>query len=333
MNVDNLYLSCLKMLNDKYNITKYDKNKFINIYNNTYKDNNQNPSEPTNDINKIILIKIKDEIEYNSLNTNESNNNPDEQKLDIESKLKEINLIRDNMNLLSTSITETDESFLFNNNNNNNNNTPISSIQITNNNDLISLNKFRTFIINTNNNNFKITPNIDLNSSVIFPCCICLPVDIKNKTPYLLLSINDGNKSINYTYTPDKCLNNWDIWKPITDNYININLNSNHWNLSLIDYNQSLIDFSCYYSSVIDVLEDNQNKTFSLNITNNHYFNNNNKIKIIKEDGNSIDSIILNKKDDRIIIKKNNLYLNDFINATVFNYNNKCSILFKYYNK
>ena len=368
MDLEQLYLSCLKMVNDKYKMTNYPKDKFSEIFNNTYKENNRNVSNPTNEINKQILIKIRNEIEDNFNNypndnhydNNNDNNNDnrndnhndnhnliDNQKINIEAKLKEIEDVRASMNLLSSTATdETQEQLLeegnyFGNNNNNNNESKsnhqqpsLNSIQITNNNPT-SFNKFRTFIINTSNNNIRISPTIDISSSIIYPCCLCIPTDIKNRTPYLLLSINDGTKVINYTYLPNKCFDSWDIWTPATDNYININLNTNNWNISLLDFNGTLIDFSCYYYPIIDVLENTSNNSFSIRIDENH--NNNfyphNKIKIIKEDGSYIDNSVIGNNNNRIIIKKNNLHLNDFINSTIYNYNNKCSLLFKYYSK
>ena len=351
MDIDTLYISCLKMLNDKFNIKEYSKEKFINIYNITYKENNKNPLTPINDINKLILIKIKNNVEeeinkkeiinYEKIeqdnNNNNNNNNKiiEDNKFDIENKLKEFENIRANMNLITSSIDIKD------NINEEDTNlekiiSPIKSIQI-NNQDLSINNKYKTFIINTNKNNFKITINVNILQNNIYPCYLNLPYDIKYKTPYIILSINDNNdKIVNYTFIPKYNNNIWDIWKPITDNYININLNTNNWNINLIDNLNNILDFSNYYSNIKDVLENTSNNTFSLSIDNENNFNINNKIKIIKENGIIIDNIFIidkNKDNNRIVIKKNNLNLNDFINSKIYNYNNQISLLFKYYSK
>lgn len=338
MNSDSLYLAALKMLNDKYQITDYPKDKFISIYNQTYKENDKNPLNPTNDINKIILFKIKDDIK---------NETPEKKEIIIDDKLKEIESIRASMNLLSSSSLNTNP-FDINGINGTTEDTidgiidktkTIPNIQITNQNPTIN-NNFKTFIINTNKNNFKITLNIDIKTNLIYPCFICIPNDIKKLTPYILLSISDGVKIINYTYICHSINNGyWDIWKPITDNYIEINLNNNNWTISFIDFKANPIDLSHYYHNVIDVLEDNLNKTFSLNIDINNNDNLNrkyDKIKIIKEDGSVYDSSIVGfngNDNNRIIIKKNKLNMNDFVNSTIYNYKNQISLLFKYHSK
>lgn len=352
MNSDSLYLAALKMLNDKYQITDYSKDKFINIYNQTYKENDKNPLNPSNDINKIILFKIKDDIENEIKIKNET---PQEKEIIIDDKLKEIESIRASMNLLSSSTLNPNDINGSINGINGINGTiddsidgiidktkTIPNIQINNQSPTIN-NNFKTFIINTNKNNFKITPNIDIKNNLIYPCCISVPNDIKKLTPYILLSIFDGVKTINYTYICHFINNgSWDIWKPITDNYSEINLNNNNWNISFIDFRANHIDLSHYYHSIIDVLEDSSNKTFSLNIDDGNGNVNGNvngnydiydKIKIIKEDGNVYDSSIVGFNNNRIIIKKNKLNMNDFVNSTIYNYKNQISLLFKYQSK
>jgi len=350
MNKEQLYTAALKMLNDKYKINEYSKEKFNDIYYNTYKENNLSSLNPNNDINKIILFKIKEDYQSNEIkeikNEKEDEYKTNEEKeVIIENKLKELENIRANMNLLSVAslnnFDDNTENSNFINDNENKITNHIPNIQINNQNPTI-LNNFKTFIINTNKNNIKVSPTIDINSNYIYPCCISLPYDIKKITPFIILSINDSIKTINYTYICHLINNShWDIWKPITDNYSPINLNNNNWNISIIDFRGNIIDLSHYYYNIIDVLENNINKSFSINIDNNNNNNNfdiNDKIKIIKEDGSFIDNIILNKIKDndnniRLIIKKNNLNLSDFINSSIYNYNSQLSLLFKYHSK
>lgn len=354
MNSDSLYLAALKMLNDKYQITDYSKDKFIDIYNQTYKDNNKNPLNPTNDINKIILFKIKDDIENEIKTKNDKN---EEKEIIIDDKLKEIESIRASMNLLSSSTLNVNANLNPNPNDINgsingingiNNSIDdidningvidktknIPNIQITNQSPTIN-NNFKTFIINTNKNNFKINPNVDIKNNFIYPCCICVPKDIKKITPYILLSISDGVKTINYTYICHLINDgSWDIWKPVTDNYNEINLNNNNWTISFIDFRGNIIDLSHYYHTIIDVLENPTDKTFSLNIEN---FNDNydiyDKIKIINNDGTIFESSIVGFNDNRIIIKKNKLLINNFFDSVIYNYKNQLSLLFKYHSK
>ena len=112
-------------------------------------------------------------------------------------------------------------------------------------------------------------------------------------------------------------------------------LNNNNWIISLIDYLNNPIDMNEYQTIINDVLI--INNTFSLNINKPYLFSINDKIKIIKNDGYINDNIIIdiNEKNDnkRIIINKNDLTLNDFINGRIINYKHNISITFKYHIK
>lgn len=327
MNCENLYVACLKMLNDKYSINEYSKETFISVFNNIYKENNT--TTPTNEINKLVLIKIKNDIEH----LHQKPIEPPQPPANLENKLKEFENIRTSMNVISSSIglqdPITDE---INVNNHNNHNNPINTIQI-NNQEPTLINKYKSFIINTHKNYLKINPTIDIKNNVIYPCCLCIPAEIKNKSPYIILSINDNIKNVNYTYIPTICNSTWDIWKPITDNYTDIHLTNNNWTISIIDNFNNLLDLSYFSLVIIDVLE-NSNNSFSLNIENPHYFNIGDKVKIIKENGSFIDTTVVINNNSRIIIQKNNqLSIDNFINAKIYNYKHQLSLLFKYYAK
>jgi hypothetical protein len=308
MDFEELYKTSLKMINDKFGINQYSKEDFLSIYKNFYQEN----QTPTNELNKEVLKKI-----------NQIFSQP--VKTDIDSRVKELENTRKNIDKL-TSLSS--------------HNQPISStivkddikipqIQITNEEKHIT---YKTFIINTIKNNFKITPSIDIKSNSIYPCCLCLPSNIKNETPYIILSINDGNKNNNYTYIPT-FQNKWDIWKPITENYNEINLNNNKWIINIYDYLNNVIDFDEYYSTIFNVIYDKNEEMFFLKIDNIHLFNKNDRIKIIMKDGSSRDNKIANIKNEKIVIYPNNLEYKDFIDAKLFNYNYQFSLLFKYYIK
>lgn len=308
MDFEELYKTSLKMINDKFGINQYLKEDFLIIYKTFYQEN----QTPTNELNKEVLKKI-----------NKIFSQP--VKNDIDSRVKELENVRNNIDKL-TSLSS--------------HNQPISStiakedikipqIQITNEEKIMS---YKTFIINTTKNNFKITPSIDIKLNAIYPCCLCLPSNIKNETPYIILSINDGIKNINYTYIP-AFQNKWDIWKPITKNYNELNLNNNKWIINIYDYLNNLIDFNEYYSTIFNVIYDKNEEMFFLKIDNIHLFNKNDRIKLILKDGSSKDNKIANIKNDKIIIYPENLEYKDFIDAKLFNYNYQFSLLFKYYIK
>lgn len=306
MDIEELYKTSLKMINDKFNINKYSKEDFLILYKTFYKDN----QIPTNEINKEVLRKI-----------NQIFSQPI--KTDIEDRVKELEDIRNNINKLSSiTISQPISSNI-------KEDIKIPQIQIMNEDKQVT---YKTFIINTIKNNFKITLSIDIKNNYIFPCCLCIPTNIKNETPYIILSINDGLKNNNYTYIPT-IMNKWDIWKPITDNYNEINLNNNKWTIIIYDYLNNIIDFDEYYSIIYNVIYDKNEEMYILKIDNISLFKKNDRIKIIMKDGSSKDNKIADIKNDKIIIYPENLEYNDFIDAKLFNYNNQYSLLFKYYPK
>ena len=310
MDCNDLYNACLKMLDDKYNIKSFSKDTFMNIYNDIYKDD---LNKPNNNSNKLVLIEVKKKIE----DTKETS--------DLELRMKEIEKMRSAIvNLKPASVdTDIDTSEI--------NLKQQAPIQISNYNQIIS-HKFKTFIINSFKNNFKVNPNININTYTIYPCCISVPIEIKNKTPYIILVINDGIKSNNYIYNPIPLINaTWDIWKPITKDYMEISLNNNNWNISLLDYNYIPIDLNEFLFVINDVLEDTN--YYSLNINKINNFNINDKIKIIKENGENIENKIIDIINNRLLIYKLNLNINDFINGKIINFKHHISLTFKYHLK
>ncbi len=309
MDCNELYSACLKMLDDKYNIKSFSKETFMSIYNDIYKDN----IKPNNNSNKLVLVEVKKKVE-------EKKDFPD-----LELQIKEIEKMRSAIiNLKPANVeNELDTSEI-----NIKQQTPI---QISNYNQVVSQ-KFKTFIINSFKNNFKVNPNININTYNIYPCCISIPIEIKNKTPYIILVINDGTKSNNYIYNPIPIVNaTWDIWKPITKDYIEISLNNNNWNISLLDFNYNPIELNDFLVIINDILE--ETNYFSLNVSKINYFEINDKIKIIKENGETIENRIIEITNNRLLINKSNLNINDFINAKIINFRHIISFTFKYYLK
>ena len=311
MDFDELYKATLKMLGDKFGITTYSKENFQMIYKSFYEEN----QKPTNEINKQILIKIKGDFDLNEDN--------------IDSRVKELEKIRNNIDKLSV-LNENKEFKEFTTSTSNKEDVIIPQIQITNQDK--NINNFKTFIINTSRNNFKINSTIDLKTNIIYPCCLCLPSIIKKQTPYVILSINDGTRNNNYTYIPIND-NKWDIWRPVIENYNDINLNNNKWTIIIYDFLNNQIDFSEYYSTIFNVIYNNNEDFYSIKIDKIYNFNINDKIKIILKDGKTIDNRIINMYKENLIINTNNLTYEDFIDAKVFNYNYQLSLVFKYLSK
>lgn len=315
-----LYQSSLKMLNDKYKLSEFPKETFMEIYMNIY--NEHKTTTPNNDLNKLVLIEIRNKIERDL----KERDLKEKENEDLELKIKEAEAIRASIAKMTPIIPEeTHTTSII---------PPQQTINVSNYQQTMMTPKCKTFIVNTTKNNFKIKSMIDIKSHSIYPCYICIPADIKYKTPYLILSINDGIKQINYTYIPEtnyhhQC--NWDNWKLITDNYLDISLGSNQWTINFIDYLGNPFDMNEYQTIVNDVLMVNNNYTLSIDKP--QFFNKNDKIKIIKNNGYISDNNIINIDNNVITIHKNNLELDDFIDSKIINYKHNFSITFTYYIK
>jgi len=289
--MNKLYEISLKMLNDKHKISNYPYEKFETIYNKVFADKNEFNE---NDLNKQVLKKINED--YIS----------SKQEPDINLVVKDYISKRENSKIIPYA------SELINNKN------TINYINVDNN------STGRSFIINTFKNNVNFTKQI-LNK--IYPSYLCIPSSIKNYTPYIVLSINED---INYTFVPSKISNVWDIWKPVNDKYINIELNSSNWSISLFDHSNTLIDLQSFYIDILNIVDNNSYYELKLN---HNSFNSNEKIKIFSKSGSTFDSIVLNKNNDIIVIQKNNIKLEQLFNAKICSYKYQISIIFKTFPK
>ncbi len=304
------------MIKDKYHIHSFSIDTFNSIYQQFY----HNDIQPNNNINKQILKNI-DELVKNQLS---SSSVPKEEKTIttdiINEKLLEVRNMRASMitnsnGNIKTNINNTESQFKgdtayyegyniynhFNNNNNNNNN-----------------NNGKSFIINCIKNTIYINNKINN----IYPAYLCIPSIIKNNTPYIILSIND---EISYTFIPMVINDVWDIWKPVNDNYVGINSKS-VLNISICDFTNCLIDFSDFYSEILEIGETGK----GYHIKTNGIFQIKDKIKIITKTNHQFDSQIIHMNNNIITIKKNNIKKDDFMNSKIFNCKYQFSLIFKY---
>lgn len=337
--MDKLYNISLKMLKDKHNLDEYPRDKFNIIYYQIFNNKTNNNLE-TNDLNKLVLKKINESILSNNKKDDIRNDDEDDNK--IEAKINELRNIRNNMNLntINTNTNANVNTNFLNNNDsqididekfneiqeirNNMINTTNTNINTTTINNNI---KYKTFIINSIKNNF--TTNI--NKTNIYPLFLCLPSFIKKLSPYIILSITDNyNNIINYTFIYNKNSIYWDIWKPVIKAYNKIILENTNWNIKLFDFNNNLISLNDYYSTTIEILENNN--YFNVKIDKIHLFNLNDKIKIIFNNNHCCDNIIndIDIENETIQINKNNINIQEFINSKIFNYNYQLSLIFKY---
>lgn len=307
--MNKLYEISMKMLKDKHNTDIYPKEKFEYIYSQIFNSSNNNVN--INDLNKQVLKKINEDYISSNIQI----------KPNVNLIIKEYISHRDKPNLNINNANIIPYPDLTNTTAINNN---YKYINIDNNNNH-SYNG-RSFIINTFKNNFNINKQI---LSKIYPAYLCIPTSIKNITPYIIIAINENSNDNNMTYTfiPNKICNVWDIWKPVNDKYINIELSSSNWTISLYDYANNLIDLQMFYIDVLDVID--INNYYELKINQFHSLTINEKIKIFSNNGIIYDAAIINIRNDIIIIQKNNIKLEHIINSKICSFKYQLSIIFK----
>lgn len=307
----------MKMLKDKYDVDIYPKEKFEYIYYQVFNSSNINPNVNINNLNKQVLKNINDDYISNSNIITNTNINTDS-NIDIKLLIKDYISKRDNENNIQYKNTINPNPPINNNFN--------KYIKIDNN----QSSNGRSFIINTFKNNININKQI---INKIYPSYLCVPSIIKNTTPYIILAISEivnNDNNITYTFVPNKICDIWDIWKPVNDKYINIELSSSNWTISLYDHTNNLIDLQIFYMHILDVID--INNFYELKINQYHNLIINEKIKIFSNNGLIYDSNIINFKcndNSIIIIQKNNIKLENIINGKICSFKNQISMIFK----
>ena len=328
-----LYDICLKMIKDKHQLNEYSIDKFNTFYFQVF--NNSNQDDNINDLNKSVLKKINEDIIFNStINDN------------IQNKIIELQNIRSSMNA-NANINANGNGNINANGNGNGNINANGNVNINGNDNLSDIDNLRisssanikymkfdklannigrSFIINTLKSTFFIANKYT--SHKIYPSHLCIPSIIKNITPYIIIGIMDDQQSnITYTFIPEIIGPVWDIWKPVNNNYININIGSSQLKINLYDHTNNYIDLKNYYIDILEILE--INNSYKIKVSNPDFFNINDKVKIIFNNNITTDNIIINKdKENNIYIYKNNIKIEEFIQSKIYNLNNQLSIIF-----
>ena len=327
-NETKLYEICLKMINDKHQLNEYSIDKFNTFYFQVF--NNSSDTDNINDLNKMVLKKINEDIILNST----KNDN-------IQNKIIELQNIRSSMNINANGIGNANgiSNGIGNANANSNdignfnNDDDIDNLKISSSGNIkymkldnLSNNIGRSFIINTFKNTFVITNKYT--NHKIYPSHLCIPSVFKNITPYIIISIMDEEQSnITYTFVPDIIGPIWDIWKPVNSNYININIGATQWKIILYDHTNNYLDLKKYYINILEILE--INKSYKIKVSNPELFNINDKVKIIFNNNIMVDNTIINKdKENNIYININNNKIEQFIDSKIYNLNYQLSIIF-----
>ena len=323
-NETKLYEICLKMINDKHQLNEYSIDKFNTFYFQVF--NNSSDTDNINDLNKMVLKKINEDIILNST----KNDN-------IQNKIIELQNIRSSMNInangISNGISNANGNANSNDIGNFNNDDDIDNLKISSSGNIkymkldnLSNNIGRSFIINTFKNTFVITNKYT--NHKIYPSHLCIPSVFKNTTPYIIISIMDEEQSnITYTFVPDIIGPIWDIWKPVNSNYININIGATQWKIILYDHTNNYLDLKKYYINILEILE--INKSYKIKVSNPELFNINDKVKIIFNNNIMVDNTIINKdNENNIYIYINNNKIEQFIDSKIYNLNYQLSIIF-----
>ena len=319
-NETKLYEICLKMINDKHQLNEYSIDKFNTFYFQVF--NNSSDTDNINDLNKMVLKKINEDIILNST----KNDN-------IQNKIIELQNIRSSMNINANGISNGIGNANSNDIGNFNNDDDIDNLKISSSGNIkymkldnLSNNIGRSFIINTFKNTFVITNKYT--NHKIYPSHLCIPSVFKNITPYIIISIMDEEQSnITYTFVPDIIGPIWDIWKPVNSNYININIGATQWKIILYDHTNNYLDLKKYYINILEILE--INKSYKIKVSNPELFNINDKVKIIFNNNIMVDNTIINKdKENNIYININNNKIEQFIDSKIYNLNYQLSIIF-----
>ena len=124
----------------------------------------------------------------------------------------------------------------------------------------------RDWTIYNDRNNLSLSVNIDLNKNVIEPKKLFMPKYIKNTTPYITMTINDGKKSQKFQFIiGDSSGGHWDTWVIINNDRDNLNniisLNNKNWVITFTDFLNTKLNLgsdNINISRISRTLEDNQ---------------------------------------------------------------------------
>lgn len=327
-------IACRNMISDKFNLDIED-NEISDILNDvieTMKEEFSTESLKTNELNNIVLSRVKDLLTFQSNNSNQDDSTTNDEKLDddmINIKLRELESRRQIIpeftpNIIDNTKTNFEHSSIAKPN-------PIS----------ITLPKhktetYKTLIINSINrdwvkqplrNNIKFSMSQDLHLNIFYPHCILLPKFVRNITPYVLLHISDGERTVYYSFTceNDSC-GSWNKWVTV-ENPENISLNTKIWSIKMFDFANNELNLGKDFCQIIQVQTLDETK-FELTCDNNI---NGNMICIRMKNGKNVYKNIKETDNKNVfILEKEDFIESDFINAVVLDVTEQYSFIMKY---
>ena len=251
-------IACRNMISDKFKIDIED-NEISDILSDvieTMKVEFSTDNFKTNELNNIVLSRVKDLL---TIKPNEDDTATNDQKLDddmINIKLRELESRRQIIPEFTPHIVDSKK----NNSEQQNSIAKPNPISIT-----LPKHKaetYKTLIINSINrdwikqplrNNIKFSMSHDLHLNLFYPYCILLPKFVRDITPYVLLNISDGEKTVYYSFTceNDNC-GNWNKWVTV-ENTENISLNTKIWSIKMLDFANNELDLGKDFCKIIQV--------------------------------------------------------------------------------
>ena len=205
----------------------------------------------------------------------------------------------------------------------------------------------RDWTIYNDRNNLSLSVNIDLNKNVIEPKKLLMPKYIKNTTPYITMTINDGKKSQKFQFIMgDSSGGHWDTWVIINnerDNLNNIiNLNNKDWVITFADFLNTELKLgsdNINISRISRTFEDNQYiitiDKRDLILYNEYYLDYLNKydnILLKTSDDEEVRLKIIEIADNAITVLSDRNIL-DYTDGTLLNYKAQYTIALTYNSK
>lgn len=192
-------------------------------------------------------------------------------------------------------------------------------------------------------NKLSFSINIDLQKHNIKIDKLILPKNIKDKTPYITMSIGDSKftQKLIFILKSSNSDNKWDTWENAnTDNDNLLLINTKNWHIKFTDFINNELDMGADGINIIEIKE-KQNNEFDLTIDNgnkklysdfgvcNIYDN----LLIKTNNGDNIQCKILNIDDNILNVYIENIEKKELMNASLLNYKGQYSIIMSYYQK
>lgn len=212
--------------------------------------------------------------------------------------------------------------------------------------------KSKSIVINSYNrdwinkpyrNKLSFSINIDLQKHNIKIDKLILPKNIKDKTPYITMSIGDSKftQKLIFILKSSNSDNKWDTWENAnTDNDNLLLINTKNWHINFTDFINNELDMGADGINIIEIKE-KENNEFDLTIDNgnkklysdfgvcNIYDN----LLIKTNNGDNIQCKILNINDNILNVYIENIEKKELMNASLLNYKGQYSIIMSYYQK